>query len=241
MIDDISKKDLELLKEIYPDTYQEEINKINQGYPIQYLIGYVDFYGNKILVNEDVLIPRFETEYLVQDTIKLIKEYIKNPKVIDVCSGSGCIAISLAKELNINVDALDISSKCIDMIKENAKINKCNINCIEKDIKDYSSNQKYNVLISNPPYVKLDEKIDERCKYEPSIALFAKDEGLEFYKIILEKSKSLLDDNNIIAFEIGATLKDDIIKIIKNYYPDSNIISKKDLNSFDRYIYVINS
>ena len=237
---EISKIDLELLKEKHPHNLDEIIEKINNNYPIQYLIGNVNFCGYQINVDERVLIPRFETELLVDETIKLIKEYIDNPKIIDICTGSGCIAITLSKELNIKVDAIDISKDAIDIAKENALLNKANVTYYEKDIRKNTINNKYNVLISNPPYVKLDEEVDPKTKYEPSIALYANNNGLEYYDIILKQSLNFLEDKSIIAFEIGCTQKDDIINMIKKYYPNSIIIPKKDLNNLDRYIFVIN-
>ena len=240
MFDKYSKEDLNLLKELYPKTFGEQLDKLKDNYPIQYLIGYVDFYGYKINVNENVLIPRFETEYLVDDTIKLIKKYINNPKILDICTGSGCIAISLSKELNTKVSALDISSNAIDIAKDNASINNADITFINEDIKTYISKEKYNVIISNPPYVKDDSNVDKEIKYEPSNAIYANDNGLEYYKIILSKSKELLEDKNIIAFEIGDDQANDIISIAKVYYPQANILAKNDLNNLNRYIYIIN-
>ena len=240
MFDKYSKDDLSLLKELYPNNYQEQLDKLKDNYPIQYLIGYVDFYGYKINVNENVLIPRFETEYLVDDTIKLIKKYINNPKILDIGTGSGCIAISLSKELNTKVSALDISSNAIDVAKDNASINNAEITFINEDIKTYISKEKYNVIISNPPYVKDDSNVDKEIKYEPSNAIYSSDNGLEYYKVILSKSKELLEDKNIIAFEIGDDQANDIISIAKEYYPKANIIAKNDLNNLNRYIYIIN-
>ena len=218
----------------------EQKEKLKNNYPIQYLLGSVNFYGYELKVDERVLIPRYETEYLVDDTIKLIKQYIKEPKIIDLCTGSGCIAISLAKELNTSVDALDISLDAINLAKENAVNNNAVINFINEDIKSFNTNKKYNVIISNPPYVRLDEKVDLETKYEPQIALFANDNGLEFYKIILDKSKDLLENKNIIAFEIGDKQGNSIKEYASNIYHNANIIIKKDLNNLERYVYIIN-
>ncbi len=233
MFDKYNKEDLEKLTD-----EQKELLKDN--YPIQYLLGNVNFYGYDIKVDERVLIPRYETEYLVDDTIKLIKEHISNPKIIDLCTGSGCIAITLSKELNTCVDALDISCDAINLAKENTVNNNAVVNYINEDIKTFNTNNKYNVIISNPPYVRLDEAVGPETKYEPQIALFADDNGLEFYKIILDKSKSLLEDNFIIAFEIGDKQGESIKEYASNIYPNSNIIIKKDLNNLERYIYIIN-
>lgn len=237
---DISKVDYELLKEKYPNNLDEIIDKINNNYPIQYLIGNVNFYGYQINVDERVLIPRFETELLVDETIKLIKQLDINPRIIDVCTGSGCIAITLSKELNVNVDAIDISKPALDLATENAILNKANVTYYHKDIRNCIFDKKYNVLISNPPYVSKNEEVDPKTNYEPSIALYADNEGLEFYDIILKQSKNILEDRNIIAFEIGCTQTNKINSLIKEYYPYSNILTKKDLNNLDRYIFIIN-
>ena len=233
MFDKYEARDLEQLTD-------EQKEKLKENYPIQYLLGKVEFYGYNIKVDERVLIPRYETEYLVDDTIKLIKKYIPEPKIIDLCTGSGCIAITLSKELNTSVDALDISSDAIDLAKENAANNNAIINYINEDVKTFNSNKKYNVLISNPPYVRYDENVGLETKYEPQIALFANDEGLEFYKIILNKSKYLLEDKNIIAFEIGDKEGQSIKDYALTIYPKANITIKKDLNNLERYVYIIN-
>ena len=240
MFSKYSKTDLDLLKKIYPNNYEDQLKKLKSNYPIQYLIGHVDFYGYKICVDENVLIPRFETEYLVKETIKYIKEYIDNPVIIDIGTGSGCIAISLSKELNIDVDALDISKSALEVAKKNAEINNANINIINEDIEKFESIKKYNVLISNPPYVPFDSAVDLETKYEPQNAIFALDNGLMYYKVILSKSRQFLSNKNIIAFEIGMNQGKDIFAIAKKYYPNSNVIINKDLNGIDRFAYIIN-
>lgn len=240
MFDKYSKKDLDLLKQLYPNNYDEQVNKLKMNYPIQYLIGYVDFCGYKINVNENVLIPRFETEYLVDDLLKFVNKYINNPSVIDIGTGSGCIAIALSKQLNVSVDALDISKNAIQVAKENAKYNKANISFICKDIKEFESEKKYNVLVSNPPYVDPNSYVDEETKYEPYNSIYANDNGLEYYKVIMLKSKEILTDKNIIAFEIGDNQAKDVEQIAKDYYPNARIIAKNDNNNLNRYVYIIN-
>lgn len=240
MTDKYSNTDLKLLKEIYPNNFDDIQKKLKDNYPIQYLIGYVNFYGYKISVNKNVLIPRFETEYLVDDTIKLINKYIKEPKIIDIGTGSGCIAISLSKQYNTIVDAIDISKAAIKVAKKNSINNKAKINFINKDIKKFNSKKLYNVIISNPPYVKIGSVVDNETKYEPQNALYANDNGLEYYKIILEKSINMLEKRNIISFEIGKDQGKEVVSIAKKYYPESKTILKKDLNGIDRYIYIIN-
>lgn len=238
----ISNTDYELLKKLYPNNMDEIIKKINNDYPIQYLIGDVDFYGYTIKVDERALIPRFETEGLVDNLIKLIKTQTNYPalKILEIGTGSGCIAITLSKELDTTVDALDISKDAIDLASSNAVLNNANVNFALGDIKNCTISKKYNILVSNPPYVKYDEPVDPATKYEPQNALFALNNGLEFYEIILKRSKEFLASKNIIAFEIGCTEGQDITNIAKSYYPNAYIQVKKDLAGKDRYIFIIN-
>lgn len=238
----ISNTDYELLKKLYPNNMDEIIKKINNDYPIQYLIGDVDFYGYTIKVDERALIPRFETEGLVDNLIKLIKTQTNYPalKILEIGTGSGCIAITLSKELDTTVDALDISKDAIDLASCNAVLNNANVNFALGDIKNCTISKKYNILVSNPPYVKYDEPVDPATKYEPQNALFALNNGLEFYEIILKRSKEFLESKNIIAFEIGCTEGQDITTIAKSYYPNAYIQVKKDLAGKDRYIFIIN-
>ena len=238
----ISNTDYELLKKLYPNNMDEIIKKINNDYPIQYLIGDVDFYGYTIKVDERALIPRFETEGLVDNLIKLIKTQTNYPalKILEIGTGSGCIAITLSKELDTTVDALDISKDAIDLASSNAVLNNANVNFALGDIKNCTISKKYNILVSNPPYVKYDEPVDPATKYEPQNALFALNNGLEFYEIILKRSKEFLESKNIIAFEIGCTEGQDITTIAKSCYPNAYIQVKKDLAGKDRYIFIIN-
>ncbi len=236
--------DIEYIKKY---SKKEDINKnleeLKKGKPIQYIIGNVNFYGNIINVNENVLIPRFETELLVEKTINYIKKYFKNPKILDIGTGSGCIAITLKKELkNSIIDAVDISNSALKVAKENAKLNNVEINFIEGNILD-NINSKYDIIISNPPYIKEDdtEIMDIVKNNEPHIALFAKDNGLYFYKEIIKNSKEKLNKKSIIAFEIGYKQANDIKNIAEQYYPHSKILVEKDLNNLDRYIFIFNN
>ena len=140
-----------LKKYLKEEELEEGIKKLNQGIPVQYIIGNVDFYGNVIEVNENVLIPRFETEGLVEKTIERLKNR-KNLKIVDLGTGSGCIAITLAKKLNCEVDAVDISSKALEVAKKNAINNDVSINFYLGDLLKPLKN-KYDCIISNPPYM----------------------------------------------------------------------------------------
>ena len=144
----ISNTDYELLKKLYPNNMDEIIKKINNDYPIQYLIGDVDFYGYTIKVDERALIPRFETEGLVDNLIKLIKTQTNYHalKILEIGTGSGCIAITLSKELDTTVDALDISKDAIDLASSNAVLNNANVNFALGDIKNCTISKKYNIF-----------------------------------------------------------------------------------------------
>lgn len=236
-LNNIGAADLKLLKELYPNNFNEIEQKLQANYPIQYLIGYVDFYNTKINVNENVLIPRFETEVLVDNTIKFLKN--KNYKsLIDICTGSGCIAISLKKHTNLEIDACDISEEALSTAKTNAKENNVNINYFKLDILKNIPKKKYDCIISNPPYVRYEEYTSPETKYEPSIALYANNNGLEFYERIISTANNYLNKKGSIIFEIGATQAQDIKKIALEYFPKSKINILKDYNNYDRAIVI---
>lgn len=238
-LNNIGTADLKLLKEIYKDNFSYAQKKLKQNYPIQYLIGYVDFYDCKINVDERVLIPRFETEVLVHETLKIIKD--KNyQNGIDICTGSGAIAIAISKELKIEMSACDISDDALNLAKINAKNNNISINFFRIDILNEKITGKYDFIISNPPYVKPDESTSKETKWEPEIALYANHDGLEFYEAILGFAPNILNKNGTIAFEIGATEAEDIKKIARSYFPNAKITIKKDYNNFDRFMFIEN-
>lgn len=236
----ITKNDYNLLKNLYPDNLEECLEKIENDYPVQYLIGNVSFYGYPIIVNEDVLIPRFETEYLVEKTIAYIhKLNINKPTILDIGTGSGCIAITLAKELkDAKITALDISKKALAIAKKNIKLNKVLIKLKKVDILNTPIKENYDVIISNPPYIALNEKVDPATKFEPQQALFANDNGLEYYKCIINNLKNI--DFKICAFEIGMTQKEALCNYINNTLSNVKIDCQKDYNNKDRYLFIIN-
>jgi len=243
-----NQSDIEYLKKYIKENnldenyYNEKLKELENGIPVQYAIGNVDFYGNIIKVNKNVLIPRFETELLVEKTIKKIKNYFQNQKIdiIDLGTGSGCIAISLKKEINSNIDALDISKEALEVAKYNAKTNQVEINFINQDMANYKE-KKYDVIISNPPYIKEDEEIMEIVKNnEPHIALYAKDNGLYFYKKIIENIPSITKDKYLVCLEIGYTQSTEIVEIAKQNLTDINISVEKDLSGKDRFIFITN-
>ena len=214
---------------------------IKQEVPVQYLLKISNFYGYDFYINKNVLIPRPETEILVDETNKLIKKHFNNKKIsiCDVGTGSGVIGIIL-NLLNKNsvVDAIDISNKALKVAKKNNKLLKANVSFIHGNMLDKLT-KKYDVIISNPPYLDENSKIDDKVlEYEPHLALFG---GLKYYEEILSKASNYINKKNIIAFEIGDNQKKDIEKIIKKHFKKSKIINKKDLNGYDRYVFILNN
>ena len=236
-----SKAEVEELIKVSKNINADYIKLLNK-YPIQYLIGYVNFYGYKINVNENVLIPRYETEYLVEIAKRKIVDKYKNKdvKILDLCTGSGCIAIALSKELNNKIFASDISKKAIELAKKNSIENNAQIEFIESDLFN-NIKDKFDIIISNPPYISYDEEIMESVKlYEPNLALFADNDGLLFYEKILKDINNYLNENFLIIFEIGYKQANRIKKIVNKYLTNVNISVLKDLSGKDRYIIIEN-
>lgn len=236
------ENNIEYLKKYLKDkTLDEGIELLNKGIPVQYIVGNVDFYGYNFKVNENVLIPRFETEELVEKTIKYINKYLdKKVDILDLGTGSGCIAITLKKELDCNVDAVDISPKALEIAKLNAKNNNVDITFYEGDMLN-PINKIYDVIISNPPYIAYNEEIMEIVKNnEPHTALYAEDNGLKYYKNIISNANKYLKEKSIIAFEIGEKQGKLILEYAKNYFKDSIITVEKDMQNRDRFVFIIN-
>lgn len=230
--------DLEYIKKYYKGNIEEAIKQLEQGIPVQYIVGNVDFYGYEFKVNKNVLIPRFETEELVNRTIKYIKQYIHNPKIVDLGTGSGCIAITLSKELDINVDAVDISDKALEVAKQNNINNNSNVTFYQGNMLE-PLNKKYNVIISNPPYISRNEEIEDIVKNnEPEIALYADNDGLYYYEEILKNAKNYLEEKYIIAFEIGYLQGNKIKELANKYLNNINISIEKDLSNRDRFVFI---
>lgn len=228
--------DLEYLKKYYKGNINDAIKRLNEGEPVQYIVGDVDFYGNIIKVDKRVLIPRFETEGLVEIALSYLSN--TNIDVVDIGTGSGCIAITLKKKLpNINIDAVDISSDALNLAKENAKLNNVDINFINGNMLEPLT-KKYDCIISNPPYIAYDEEIMEIVKNnEPNNALYADNNGLYFYEQMLKNCKKYLKDKYYIFFEIGYN-QGEKIKEIALKYINCTVDIKKDLQGFDRYIII---
>lgn len=236
------QNNIDYLKKYYNGNIEDAIKRLESGEPVQYIVGNVDFYGYELDVNKNVLIPRRETEELVEEVIKRSQEFYC-PTIIDIGTGSGAIAISLSKELNTHVYASDISSVALDVAKKNAVKNDANITFFEGNmLKPFAEkNIKVDIIVSNPPYIKEDEEIEDIVKNnEPHLALYAKNKGLEFYESILKDAKHVLNDKFLIAFEIGYEQANDIKELVKKYLGNVKVEIKKDLSSKDRMLFVYN-
>lgn len=233
--------DLDYLKKyLSKDKLDEGIELLKKGISPQYIVGNVCFYGNTINVNNNVLIPRFETELLVEKTIKYTKEIFNNDniKILDIGTGSGCISITLKKELDCKVVGVDISNEALEVARENAISNNVEVEFINSDV--FSNvKDKFDIIISNPPYIREDEEIEDIVKNnEPHLALYATDEGLYFYEKILRECKEYLNDNFLIAFEIGYEQGEDVKNLAYKYLDNINVSVERDYSGKDRFVFI---
>lgn len=219
-----------------PKTVEKALNVTNErcaGRPLWYVVGDTEFYGRTIKVDERVLIPRPETEEVVAEALKYISS---NSKVLDLCTGSGAIAITIKKEKNATVDASDISSDALEVAKENATMNDAQIDFIQSDFFE-NINNKYDIIISNPPYIKSADigDLQKEISFEPKLALDGGDDGFDCYRKIISGAKSRLNENGIVIFECGI----EQAQTIKEMFAKqgfSNVEVKKDLNGIERIV-----
>jgi release factor glutamine methyltransferase len=236
-------------------TQQEEANLILSqlitGKPLQYILGYTEFYGLKFLVNRATLIPRPETEELVEWVLSSVgggQFAGAGLTILDIGTGSGCIAISLKKNLpNALVSAIDISVDALKMAKENATLNCVDVNFIEADILDIKSDSdsyrdeipKSDIIISNPPYVTLEDKKRMHpnvTDFEPHTALFVpEDEPLIFYKAIADFALENLNQNGLLFFEINEGLGKETVELLESK-GFSDVELRKDMSGRDRMV-----
>ena len=232
---------LALEKEIEnPEPLQALVDKyLYENIPVQYIIGYTFFYGLKFKVNNNVLIPRFDTEILVKEVL----DYVGNNKykIVDIGTGSGCIAITLKKYLkNCEIKAIDISKEALEVAKENAVLNSVEVDFFENDLLE-GVNETYDIIVSNPPYISKSDCVDKLVvDNEPHLALFAENDGMYYYEKILEMSKKNLSSSGSIFFEIGYNQREKIMPIIKKHFPLSKVKIVKDLNKNDRVVIIYN-
>lgn len=222
--------------EIYIKLIEARLN----NKPTQYIVGTTNFFGLEFIVNENVLIPRFETEELVENTLKIINEQnLTNLKILDLCCGSGAIGLTLKHKLpNSDVTMSDISPKALEVANLNKNKLNLDVKIIESDLFE-KINEKFDVIISNPPYIAINEEIDPLVKdNEPHIALYGGEKGLDYYDKILKNISQYLNECFLIAFEIGEKQSLDITKLAQKYLKDISITIKKDLSGRDRMLFI---
>ncbi|WP_316737234.1 peptide chain release factor N(5)-glutamine methyltransferase [Pedobacter aquatilis] len=214
------------------------LEDLKTGKPIQHILGETFFYNLPFKVNENVLVPRPETEELVDWIIHEVKDSKRN--LLDIGTGSGCIAVSLKKNLeHLDVSAIDVSGKALKVAQDNAKLNKVDVNFIEADILNYNSNEIYDIIVSNPPYIRELEKAEMHknvLEHEPHNALFVPDENpLIFYSAIADFAIKNLNPSGYLFFEINEFLWEETLQILidKQF---KNIELKKDMQGKDRMI-----
>lgn len=218
--------------------YFVNIEKLTKGIPLQHITHRQEFMKMDFFVDENVLIPRPDTEILVEEVIKIAQKY-NSPRILDLCTGSGAIAISLKKFVpNADITAVDISEKALEIAQKNAEKLEAKINFVKSDLFDKLDNKKFDIIVSNPPYIRKDEikKLSEEVQKEPKIALDGGEDGLDFYRIIAEQAINYLKTGSFLCFEIGYNQKNDVIKIIEDEQNYKNTYCKKDLYGNDRII-----
>ena len=223
--------------------YKSSLEALKENKPIQYVIGNVNFYGLKFIVNKNVLIPRFETEELVEQVVEYAKSLNKDKiKILDLGCGSGAIGLTLKSILkDSEVTLVDISKEALEVAKLNANNLNLDVKFIESDWFSNVGLDKYDIIVSNPPYIRTDEEIEEIVRdNEPSLALYGGVDGLDCYRKILANVKLYLNDKFLIAFEIGESQKEEIYDIVNKYLKDIEITCKKDLYGRNRMIFVRN-
>ena len=232
--------DLNQISKEDEERYFVGISKLRAGVPLEHITHQREFMKLNFYINENVLIPRQDTEILVEEVINIAKR-IKNPKILDLCTGSGAIAVSLAKYLTESeITATDISNKALEVAKKNAKINEVEnrITFISSDLFTNIPEEKYDIIVSNPPYIKRNviETLDEQVRKEPYMALDGGLDGLDFYRRIIKISYEYLKYHGFLCLEIGFDQKIDVIELIENEEKFENTYSKKDLFDNDRII-----
>lgn len=235
--------DDQMPQEMYQDFLYGVDRYITKNIPVQHITGYEYFFGYQFKVNPDVLIPRFETEELVAEVLMLYDEVFDGQEVdvVDVGTGSGCLAVTLAKEEpHMHVTATDISEKALRVAKENNDTIGASVTFLLGDLLQPLEGMKFDILVSNPPYIPNDEFVEDLVKgHEPHLALFGGVDGLDFYRKILEGAEPLLKDRYIIAFEHAYDKAKDIKKLIKKHFKDVDVIQKKDMQGKDRMTFAI--
>ena len=220
--------------------YKQKVQKIHDKEPIQYVIGNVNFYGNTLKVNSAVLIPRFETEELVENVLNFIQyDFFDAKKVIDLGCGSGAIGLTIKQKYpDMDVTLLDISSAALEVAHENATSLRLDVNFINSDMWNNVQGQ-YDIIVSNPPYIRTDEQIQDIVRdNEPAIALYGGKDGLDCYRKIRNGLLNHISQKFLLAMEIGDLQKNDVVSLFSDI-PNVEIVTKKDLQGRDRMVFVL--
>ena len=222
------------------EEYLKYIELLTQGEPIEHITHQKEFMKLNFYVDENVLIPRPDTEVLVEEVMKIAKK-IKAKKILDLCTGSGAIAVSLAKYLeNTQLTALDISGKALDIAIANAKNNHVQdkITFVESNLFENLGQEKYDMIVSNPPYIRRKEieALDKEVRKEPRLALDGGEDGLEFYRRIIDEGYAYLKYGGYICLEIGYDQKEEVMQLIEAEKQYIGTYCKKDLYDNDRVI-----
>lgn len=229
--------DKEVLEERQELEIKNNINKILEGYPVQYIINHQEFMGLEFFVNENVLIPQPDTEILVEEVINIANN-IEKTKILDLCTGSGAIAVSLKKYIKeTDIIASDISIEVLKVAKINAEKSNTKIKFIKSDLFE-NIEEKFDIIVSNPPYIKTEiiKHLSLEVQNEPHLALDGGQDGLEFYRQIINNAYKYLKKEGYLALEIGYDQKKDVIQIIENSNQYKDIYAKKDFAGNDRII-----
>lgn len=223
--------------------YKKAVLALENGKPLQYILGNVNFYGNNFYINENVLIPRFETEELVENVTEYAKKFFTEPvDLIDLGCGSGVIGLTLEKKISTNsVDLIDISEKALEVTNINCGKMNSKANLVLSDMFK-NINKKYDIIVSNPPYIKTTEEIEKIVKdNEPHLALYAGVDGLDCYRKILNDITGHMKERCLIAFEIGMTQGVPLTALIKEKLPNDIVEIKKDLSGKDRMLFIFHN
>lgn len=229
------------LKDEMTESFEKMIDEAANKYifehiPVQHILGFSYFFGYKFKVNHDVLIPRRETEELVEEVLFIYDQYFedKDVKALDLGTGSGCIAITLnLEEDHMHLTATDISDLALSVAKENNQELGAKVDFIKSNWFDEVKG-KFDIIVANPPYIPSNEQVDEIVKQEPGVALYGGDTGVEPYEIILKHANQFLNEKGLIAFEHGYQQSADIKALVETYLPDAKVMQKKDMQGKDR-------
>lgn len=216
--------------------FEKHLEELIAGKPIQYITNFQEFFGLDFYVDENVLIPQPDTEILVEEIIEICKYREDAPEILDICTGSGAIAIALAKQMKVEIVASDISPKALEIAKKNAEKHRTKIEFLESDMFE-KINQKFDIIVSNPPYIetKTIESLSPEVKNEPQIALDGGEDGLKFYRVLARKAKDYLEENGVLAVEIGYNQRESVLEIFRNA-GFCDIYAKQDLAGKDRIV-----